>query len=575
MTVGSTGAPLVAFEGEDHRSRRFDFTDCPLPGWHEDLAAALAARVGPAGGLRTSSSAIAAWNHLRSFLRFLDARVDKPAVPADLGKHHVEAFRAEEVARLGPAYGGRVVDHVWRVLRLALVAERIAADVLAAFRFRVGAARTPAKSGYTDGELRRIVDAARADVAGLRERVRSGESLLARLVMDASGLSPAELDRARRLAAMAEHGVQPLRSCRRVGFASRQEAAERLFVTRRDVPAMLVLLVAVAGRNIETVKELPAEYRLLNDTAVELQVLKRRRGVGNWSQTVTWEIGPPGRELHHPGGLYLLLHELMARSRALAGDPSSYWAFWRDRRRTSTSTEQDHGKPFRAALTAGIEVKGWAQERGLVDDDGQPLRLEFNRLRTSIEVRRTRKMGGHLPSAARSNTVAVLFSNYLRDDPTVRDWAAEVTGAALAEAEQAALAAHRRRVESNGAATVGPQADVASGVGGDGPWSACRDVSCHPATNKPCRASFLDCFHCGNAMITPDRLPRLLSLLDALARRRQHVSESEWWARYGPSWAAIRHDILPRFTPAEVELARQSPQPDALLDLVEPSWEHP
>ena len=32
---------------------------------------------------------------------------------------------------------------------------------------------------------------------------------------------------------------------------------------------------------------------------------------------MTWEIGPTTRQLHTPGGVYLLMHELMRRSRGL------------------------------------------------------------------------------------------------------------------------------------------------------------------------------------------------------------------------------------------------------------------
>ena len=51
------------------------------------------------------------------------------------------------------------------------------------------------------------------------------------------------------------------------------------------------------------------------------------------------------------------------------------------------------------------------------------LKLDMNRLRTSVEVRRTRQMGGHLPSAARTNTMQTLWSSYLRGDPAVTEWA--------------------------------------------------------------------------------------------------------------------------------------------------------
>ena len=85
----------------------------------------------------------------------------------------------------------------------------------------------------------------------------------------------------------------------------------------------------------------------------------------------------------------------------------------------------------------------------------------------------------------------------------------------------------------------------------------------------------LDCFHCGNCLVTQDHLPRLLALLDALTVRRQQMTEPDWWARYGPGWAAIRRDILGRFTPAELQQAGQLKRADALLGLIENPWEHP
>jgi len=76
-------------------------------------------------------------------------------------------------------------------------------------------------------------------------------------------------------------------------------------------------------------------------------------------------------------------------------------------------------------------------------------------------------------------------------------------------------------------------------------------------------------------VITADHLPGLVSLADELASRRRQLAEAEWWQRYGPAWAAIRHDILPRFTPAQIRQAQDAAPRDALLDLVENPWEAP
>ena len=91
----------------------------------------------------------------------------------------------------------------------------------------------------------------------------------------------------------------------------------------------MMLAAALSERNGETIKELPARHRVLEDRAVELVIVKRRRGARRWFETVTWEIGPPGRELHTPGGFYLLMLELTARSRQRCGSPL-LWCAWRN-----------------------------------------------------------------------------------------------------------------------------------------------------------------------------------------------------------------------------------------------------
>lgn len=551
----------MEFHGEDGRHRTFNLAECAMPGWHADMAAVLAQRIGPAGGLRTSNSALAAWGPLKLFLRSLAQWPDPPDTPEQLRVEHAARFLKERSSQSEPLYGRRQVMHVAQLLRLTPLGEKIDAAVHDSMAFRVPAVQPRTRQGYSDGELHRLLAAARTDVMRLRQRLQAGADLVARF--EAGDIDARDSAAAQDVIAVAE-GRKSLGSERRT-----KSAAAQVFPLRDDLPAMMVLLVAVTGRNIETIKELPAKHRILDDRAVEVRLTKRRRGKGRWSEAGTWEIGRQGQELRHPGGVYLLLHELMARSRALATDQRWFWSYWR-----SHHTDR-HGSPFRAALTAGIDVLGWSRRTGLTCDDGTPLAVDFRRLRTSVEVRRTQRMGGHLPSAARSNTVPVLFRNYLREDPTMVDWAQRVTTEALVAAEAAALDAHRRQLTSHdGEVTVTthappPDHDTAAG----GAWADCRDPDHHPATGTNCRATFLDCFHCGNCIITPDHLPQLLALLDALSSRREVMSQAQWWSRYGPAWAAIRHDVLSKFTEAELDYARRQPAPDALLDLVEAPWE--
>jgi hypothetical protein len=423
-------------------------------------------------------------------------------------------------------------------------------------------------------------------VASQADRVRSGHALAARWRAGDTTLTGQQQRDAEMLAQIAGTGIVPCLGLDMVSErAARRDLASRLFVTLPDLSPLLILMVALTGRSPEALKELPASHRVLDDAAVELRLVKRRRGPGNWHQTVTWETGAADRELHTPGGCYLLLHQLMAPGREYSGQ-DMVWSAWRN---SSPAGPCEHLSPFAHSLTMNYKtLTAWKARHGLTGDDGQPLQVDFQRLKTSVEVRRTRQAGGHLPSAARTNTMPVLFRNYLRGDPVVRDWAADVVSDALADAEQQALAAHRRAMQRAGGgprviadagsadpAPAAPWDSPARAGQQEGPWATCADPQQHPQTGRPCQASFLDCFHCGNCLITTDHLPALVSLATALDSRRRLVSETEWWQRYGPAWAAIRHDILGRFSPAQVRQARDAAPADALLDLVELPWEKP
>jgi len=151
----------------------------------------------------------------------------------------------------------------------------------------------------------------------------------------------------------------------------------------------------------------------------------------------------------------------------------------------------------------------WDTAHGLIGDDGRPLAAGLQRLKTSIEVRRTRQLCGHLPSAARANTVPVLFRNYLRGDPSVRDWAEQVVSEPGADAEQQALRAHARAMRAMGGGPIvsgsrarpfqaGPKdqdGQHAAEFAAEAAWSLCTSPQAHPVTGTACRASFLDCFH--------------------------------------------------------------------------------
>lgn len=600
----ASGGLVVDFHGEDGRRGSFDVGKLPMPGWHPLLAEAFALRTGPGGGIRTLAGAQSKWLSIGRWTQFLAGIDPQPSVPAQLTRHHVNVFHTRTDSAVGTRY--RDMAEIQLLFGHEKVRDQIPADARDALARRLLKPNSEAVGGYSTGEMSRLAAAARADTARIVRRIRASEDLISQWREDPDSVPPQQRRRAQILADIATTGAVPPGTG--IGqWAERRELASQLFLTWGDLVPPLVLMAIVTERNGETLKELPAEHRLLEGRAVEVDLIKRRRGANHWFEKVTWEIGPKTRELHTPGGIYLLLLELTARSREICGSSAAV-CLWRNGHRTNmTGTHHEHYAPFATDLRASGQLKltQWAQTRPrplLSDPDvgaeretaegpetaplAAPLRISFNKIKTTVDARRTRQLGGHLPSAAKTNTAQVLYANYLKPDAGTRDWAEGVIAGALADAEEAARAAHARVTARRGSPTVLPGADGPDRSGLepgaardlaegrlDTAWSACADFAHHPETGRTCGDSFLLCFHCGNCLITRDHLPRLMSLLDALNRLRRHLSEEEWWKRYGSTWVAVRRDILGKFSEAEVARARQQQVPDALLDLVENPWE--
>lgn len=386
---------VVDFHGDDGRSASFDVGSLPLPGWHAAVAAALALRVGPAGGRRTHSSAMTVWAFVTRLLRFLDGVDDRPLHPAGLAVSHLERYLDRSTRPRAESTRTTDFNELRLLLRMPPMAAHLASDVLDHLGARAGKGTVSSIVGYSDGEFTRIVDAARRDVAALRSRITTGEGLLDH--MPDVLTEPNQLV-GPPLSAMADTGVVPLVGGSIVRHRQQRTAwAGQLFVTRADLAPLLTLLVAVTGRNVETLKELPAEHRIVGDRAVEVQLIKRRSGPNRWHDTVTWEIGPPHRDLHTPGGLYLLLHRLMARGRSLSNS-STIWSSWRNTNE-QRGTVREHHDPFALTLTGAVDVGGWSRSQAIRTDtdaagqDGGLHRRSSDARPTSASVGSARHVG--------------------------------------------------------------------------------------------------------------------------------------------------------------------------------------
>jgi hypothetical protein len=576
----------VLFHGEDGREVVFVFSRLPCPSLHREMAAAFAARTGPTGGLRTRTSADNAFTVILHFLTFLDGLPGLP--PAGLRRvraRHVERFARHRSATVSARGVGKEVAGLCRLLRHAPAGAL--QDDLADLVHRPGhllgsdRART-GRPGYSDREFTAVMGAARTDVAAIRDRITAGERLLAAWREAPASLTGADRDRAEALAGMDADGrIRHIRraDCNFWDALAELELARHLFLTVTDLAPLIVLGVGLSGRNGETVKELPAAHRVLDGRAVAVTLTKRRRGKASGQETVHWDTGGSrSRELHTPGGFYLLVHRLTARGRRFSGTGRlcCVWSPAHSRNRAAAAVKAaagGHIDPFAVRLGAPLGLSGWAAGHGLVDDTGAPLQLDLNRLKTTVEVRTTRAVGGHLPSARRTNTMDVSFRDYLRGDPRVRDWAEQVMTTALDDAERTARAWRPRILDAH--AQVAAAADpfvagtVAAGLGvgtdvlvdalagrRDTLAAACLDIEHPPFGPGRCEVSFLTCLRCRNALVTERHLPGLLMVMDALQAALVTMTVPDWTAAHGLTWLTITEQLLPRFTCAQQATAR-------------------
>lgn len=496
---------------------------------------------------------------------------EPPQTPGELTVADLKRYWLQRRAELNV----RSVHHeLWAVRNLLaqMPSGSIADDALAWIyrRFTIGS--VPPLPGYSDREFMAIMSAARSEVAAIRARLKHGHALLARYAHEPESLSSEERQLGAVLTDIATTGVVPAMGHLQEAWDTHpmMELARHLFVTDFDLGPLVTLAVGISGRNCETIKDLTVEHEVLEDKAVRVEVVKRRRGPSRMFETVHWEIGTPNQQLQRPGGYYLLLEQMMQLGRSFSGT-TSLWSVWNPR--------QGHY----GAFDDGLHVKTWhmsrwKQRHELLDDNGQPLQISLPRLKKTVDVRNTRAAGGHLPSSIRSNTMPVLFANYLRGDPSVQDWAGQVITAALSDAETEAYVCQARvlagpvtphRATAELELTHSAASDLLAGRL-DTAFAACADIERSPLNDhRRCTASFLMCFGCANALVTHDHIPRLKALLDWLIDQRSKTDLDLWWHQYGPTWSAITEHIRPKFTPAEWDQAQPADGITELLALLD------
>jgi hypothetical protein len=564
--VVKVGLVVVATDEDGSPQGSYDFTRVPAPGvLREELAAAFARTVGPTGPWRRRATCEVGFNAVRRFATWLGDMERPPSSLAELTPGMWNDWRLAHSTRSTRI---AVPMRVRCVLRNAPV---ISQDARSAMERRLPVPPSTGAPAFSADELRRMRNAA----------LRTARETARRISATAAALD-GEDARARTLTELLRAGDLPP-ECIRGGTTSLTAQAQSAlgvteiglayalaFPTAREAAAMGILLACERGWNRSVVEDLevPSSRADAQDGSEEpifiADLEKPRSGRDGRHQQASISSGSGMEALQ----LIATATNLTRRAMANRGTPTNRLIVYRNVRGT--------GDLFRMGLPVHATDSEWAKEMRLVDDNGQQLSPSFRRIRTTLQV---------MDRQPRQNTRSVHNRAYVMSDPAVRREAATIVAAgqemalrvaegniAMKVMDKEMLALIEKDVAAASELTgISPDVLIDLSLGArDTATVACTDMTSSPwgKSGDPCGVSFLLCLACRNAVVTPDHLPRLVFLQQAMGNLGGTLVSAVWEARWQPHYSRLS-DALDRISTSEERQASLTRVTDADRSMVE------
>ncbi|MER5889676.1 hypothetical protein ABT160_38115 [Streptomyces sp. NPDC001941] len=574
-----------AEDGTESRDYRFDVLHV-APELQQGLAEAFARRTAPGAGLTSLESTDKAHRTAVLFSRYLATLAWPPRQITHLVPEHLDGFLDSRKDRTLGA--GEELADLKRLLKHAEnLDEAVVAKLSQSHPRRMRGAKP--KKSYSRQEFKRIADAARTDLRAAAARIRKNRETLQRF---REGELPPDKDRRLELLDWVDRfGDVPRRPCTTGVHAGRDIARAWVFkrgsvddmvcqlhLSGMEVTAGMILLTAMTGENKSVILKTPAVHHRADgysgrtSTAI-VGTVKPRRGrrahmnlalsdLPDWISIPSEPEHLSARdELHTPFGLYVLLHELASRSRALAGSDRLLIGW-------SGSGGKGAGRGLRQQLPEAW-MQRWTARHGLTsdksDEEGHPVPLVV-----TLELLRLTYLEFHQKPMA--HTEKTLATDYLaRNRGNLTEYRKVVAAALTEEVDKArvrGVMAVLTRADLERAET--DAADVAAKYGIDAAvlkrmiageldtvMNACIDHrgSPHAPAGEPCRASFMLCLGCPCARALPRHLPVQALVHDRLADRRAEMTPLEWTRRFALAHTQLG-DLLSRHDEVDLEDAR-------------------
>ncbi|MEU2181568.1 hypothetical protein [Streptomyces thermolilacinus] len=540
-----------------------DLSGLPCPRLTRALASALAEVVSAPGTMRDRNGVRYVVKRIREFVEFTAAALPDSASDlrlSDLEPDLLDAFETRLIAQYGGTSKEPYLTMTYLVRLLKLVHEAHPDAFGAAFHARLGftSASTHRASkpldAYPFPVLDALENAARDDVALIRDRILEGEKLAA------TGRDPRQhgWDRLENvLWYIANHGPLTVddasyKVLRPLG--GREELNGRLHLTARDLVPFLLLLACQTGMEPECIRQLRSDCLASPARGYVSIAYVKKRAPGSTHKTVRVT---DGGSLRFPGGVIRLALRLTKRTRELIDSD----ALWCDVGRHGQARASFDG-PQGSAMS-----RQWMSERGLDclnDRDGGPVALDLRRVRKTVKSRQYLRAGGILEDFASGHTRPVAAKHYAdigaheeTHEQAVEAGLEQALGAALSP--PVVLSDDGARLDDGQAALTTREIESALSGEQDVWLASCRDFFASPFARKPgaaCPVPAWGCLECPNAVFTSRHLPSLLSFLDFLERQREEYPVAEWTARFGLAWDRIVHGVRARFSTRQIATAQ-------------------
>ena len=569
----------VSVRTEDGDARVFDFSSVDAsPGLSGPLVAAFARASGPDGAWRQMATVHSGWKTLRRFLVFVNKEHPDVTTITGVTAQVWRNWRASTDSASGLNGSSTVLRTLLREVEGLPAGTRMALNGL------IEANVERQMVAYKRDEIARIVMAARRVFRGAEARISVNREALDRY---RDGTEPADCVRVRFRDREWSHGevLDHLSRTGRMpdsfkGVPRERTAALRealglgeegwsyrvsLFPAAHEVYAAMILLVHAKGLNLSVMARIKAsDIRRLpgfkpGRWIYQVDVDKPRRGSDRYS-SITF-AGRAARLLQRILAIGEPARDTLDRL-GIAEDPLFVACL------KGSSARHESGVFVTDWMDAHGAAAAWHERVDVCGPDGEPLRVSLKRMRLSVQVIRGEAMG---------NCVDVSVSVYRGPDPQTHEQVRPVVVQGLNDAVMDAKRRVAARIsESEATAARTDPAPLAARFGVsekavkallagrlDTATAACLDIMHSPHEIDragPCTASFLVCVECPNAVATPDHIPKIVAIRDALvvaARSGAPAVRERHYARH----VAAFDDLLSQVPEPELRRARAAMTP--------------